>query len=500
MPVRVRPRAPVNRDVIKNLTRGKFFEIVAVLCECFLNCFLNLVLEGVSCMRLKPICASIMLLGLTMSGSAFAATHHHYVKKVVVQNQKVVIQDQLTAMQAQMNQMEQVINQNGGGTQSMGGTSLQSKLANSSDWYNAITVSGLINADGIYSNRTSTLAFSPTAQGPAGSTFGTGDSSDLVLTNADLFVDAQINCWTKAHVGLNYENVPVNIVKDGTTTVLDEAYVTIGNFCENPFYFRAGKQYVNFGNYDRFAAVPTFTQLLSQTNAPAATVGFVDQGFYGSIYGFRGLNRTNEFNPVTTFRPNTGSQNVNNAGANLGFQMQNNGSGFNLQASYLNNMADVDYVSESIVNGGLSSSQFFNNYVTRVGAMSLDATGNMGMFDAAAHYVSALGDFSRKDILANGSMTTGARPSAMTVGAGVTFGMMGYSSHFGLDYQHSWQAENVGLFGMPEARYEGTYNVNVSKNVNVGLDVFQDRRYDANHGGADQSATTGLLRLGVMFA
>ena len=82
-------------------------------------------------MRLKPVCASIILLGL--SGTAFAAT-----------NSNVNVQNQLNTMQSQINQMEQVINQNNGGTQSGGGTALQRKLASCPNWYDSISVSGLI--------------------------------------------------------------------------------------------------------------------------------------------------------------------------------------------------------------------------------------------------------------------------------------------------------------------------------------------------------------------
>jgi hypothetical protein len=467
-------------------------------------------------MRLKPICASIILLGL--SSTAFAATPQQEM--------------QLQNMQSQINQMEQMINQNNGGTQSGGGTALQRKLASCPNWYDSISVSGLINVDGILSSRRAD--FLSTTEGAGGNTilpyFGDRSASDLALDNADLFVDAQVNSWTKAHIGLNYQNNNNNnfldntksfrdddsvlnlghnsnnslIIKPWMGSLIDEAYVTFGDFCRSPFYFRVGKQYVNFGNYDRFATVPTFTQLLSQTNETAATLGFVMNGFYGSIYGFRGLpSRTD--NSTSAYGKTV---NVNNWGANFGWSMQNQKSSLNLQAGYLNNMADVDYVSASVEQGHTFDSFMTTGYVTPVGAISLDATGSLGMFDAAVHYVTALSDFNATEIDAAaldpflGTVVTsrGANPSAVVVGVGATTMIANHKSRFGLDYQYSWDALYVGMYGIPQARAEGTFDMNVSKNVNVGLYVYHDQDYGTHVGGTGRGSTTGVLHLGVMFA
>jgi len=462
-------------------------------------------------MKLKPVLASIVLLGL--SSTAFAATKSN-----------VNVQNQMISLQNQINQLEQSINQNNGGTTSGGGTALQKRLASCPNWYDSITVSGLINVDGILSSRRmnflrtnvddDALLINSLHQ------WGDRSASDLALDNADLFVDARINKWTKAHIGLNYQNNNNNyeidntkspssnpqgsnvnnslIIKPWMNSLVDEAYVTFGNFCENPFYFRVGKQYVNFGNYDRFATVPTFTQLLSQTNETAATLGFVQNGFYGSVYGFRGI-------PSAKDNSN-GTVNINNWGANLGWMMKQQGSRLNLQAGYLNNMADVDYVSASRDRNFFSGNSLTGTgYSAPVGAMSLDATGKMGMFDAYAHYVTSLEDFKRREInpeFNHGSapLNRGAGPSAIDVGAGLTTNVMNHKSRFGLDYQYSWDAVFVGLYGIPEARVEGTFDMNVSRNVNVGLYVYHDQDYDVAEGGSGRGATTGVLHLGVMFA
>lgn len=431
-------------------------------------------------MKLKPIAASVFLL---MSGAAFAATNG--------------TQAQLDAMQSQLNHMQQLINQNNGGAQTGGGTSLQSTLQTSSDWSNAIAVSGLLNVDAIASNRTAV------GTGINNSEFGNSASSNIQLSNADVFVDAQVNDWTKAHIGFNFDDQNNNnnalgfahnsvnqiiTANNANSPFVDEAYVTLGNFTESPIYFRAGRQYLNFGNYDRFAAVPTFTQLLSETNETAATLGFVSNGFYGSFYGFRGLNEATDIGNTTQ---------VNNFGGNLGFSNKSDGMGYNLEAGYLNNFADVTYVGETVGVSGFNMDT--TGYTKKVGAVSLDGTMTVGMFDADVHWVSATSSDSDISTVSNGTVKN-ATPKALTIGAGVTFPVIGHSSRLGVDYQHSWQAENVGSYGLPQQRYEATYGVDVSKNVNVGLDLFTDRDYSVSNGGTGLATTTGLVRLGVMFA
>ncbi len=435
-------------------------------------------------MKLKPIAASVFLL---MSGAAFAATNG--------------TQAQLDAMQSQLTHMQQLINQNNGGAQTGGGTALQSSLQTSSDWSNAIAVSGLLNVDAIASNRTAVAFPVPVVGGVHNTEFGNGASTNIQLSNADVFVDAQVNDWTKAHIGFNFDDQnnsitgqtahdSVNqIITENASPLVDEAYVTLGNFTESPIYFRAGRQYVNFGNYDRFAAVPTFTQLLSETNETAATLGFVSNGFYGSFYGFRGVNEVSDVGTTTQ---------VNNFGGNLGFSNKSDGMGYNLEAGYLNNFADVAYV-------GTTGTSTYNinsvGYTKKVGAVSLDGTMTVGMFDADAHWVGATSRDNEIATTSDGYNTIqSARPQALVIGGGMSFPVIGHNSRLGVDYQHSWQAENVGLYGLPQQRYEATYGVDVSKNVNVGLDLFTDRDYSVSNGGTGLATTTGLVRLGVMFA
>lgn len=142
-----------------------------------------------------------------------------------------------------------------------------------------------------------------------------------------------------------------------------------------------------------------------------------------------------------------------------------------------------------------------------MGAISLDATGRMGMLDAYAHYVTALSEFKKTEINAAKLLVTrGAEPSAIDVGVGLTTMVMNHKSRFGLSYDYSWDAYNVGLYGIPQARLEGTFDMMVNKNVDVGLYVYHDQNYSyyipntVVVQGQGRGATTGVLHVGVMFA
>lgn len=452
-------------------------------------------------MKLKPVVASIFLLGL--SGTALAATNGN-------------VQARLDAMQSQINDMQQIINHNNTAASTNGGTSLQSTLATSSHWYDAIAISGVANVDMIASNHTTvtnnplTIGFPSLSLQPTYNHYGHGSATDVELSNATLFADAQVNDWTKAHLAFNYQSSESGnslVTKNHYNDTLKEGYVTIANFTESPLFFRAGKQLVNFGDYQWDSAVPSFTQLLSQTTATAATLGVVSNGLYGSIFGFRGTPEMDAYGTTT---------NVNNFGANLGFTQRCNDFGFNVSASYLNNMVDVDYVGSTrnslgfladLVSPGISnhnSAKMHDYYYGhKVGALSVDAAMNVNIFDASAHMVTALNDFSEFDLMdiseSNHHLVKGARPKALTVGAGVNFDMIGHRSRFGIDYQRSWEAAQVGSYGLPEQRYEATLDVEVSKNVKVGFNIFKDRDYAVYDGGSDKDNVTGLVRLGVMF-
>lgn len=415
-------------------------------------------------MTLKPIVA-VLLLGLA-SSSAFAATASN-----------AGTQAQLDAMKAKIAKMEAVLQQNqSGGYQQADG------------WFNRITLSGEANVDGMLSNRSLVND-------------STHHSSDINLNNANLFVDFIASDWTKGHLSLAYQRrapsfsyYPTNA--SGESFNVDEAYVTIENFTKSPFFFMAGRQYVNFGDYTRYPMIPSLPQLLEQTRATAARVGFVDaSGFNASASLFRGMADNAQYANTTR---------VQNFAVNAGFANQTDNLGYRLGVSYMNNLADAEFLG--------AATTFANGYVNRVGGLSANASVNSGPFDAAVNYVTALQNFNRGNLAyyvnGNASAERGAKPAAWSVDAGYSFMTLGHQSRFGLGYEGSKEASRVGFtqtgasspVGMPKTRYDAKYTVNISKYTDLGVQINYDRDYNQNDGGSGLNSLTGLVRLAVKFA
>lgn len=430
-------------------------------------------------MRLKPIVASLLLLGLANSASA----------AMVAKSSA-----QIDAMNARMDRVEGLLNQN------QGGTGLPA--AQTQHWFNNVTISGVLNVDAITSNRSPTDDFNYGNGYRAVDMFGKDSSSNFRVADANVLMDAVINCWTSAHLGANMRDVTdfdesgyvkknfdmlthILIINDLGLPILDEAYITLMNG-NAPFYGRFGRQYVTFGDYNVYEAVPTLTQLLSETNQVAAVVGYNDpSSLAANVYAFQGAPH---FNPNTYEADRT---QVQTFGATLSFGDLST-MGYQFGIGYLSNMADVAYIAYNL-NDHFGHEGFYD----RVHALSANAAVKSGPYDANIKYVTALDEFNVADVAHELSSTEGAEPWAVSVGGGVAFNTMQWPARFGLSYQQSGDAANVGSQGMPERRYQADVNVGISKNTSIGVILFNDRDYDRNEGGSGKSSFTGVLRLGV---
>ncbi|OGT69129.1 MAG: hypothetical protein A3I12_07315 [Gammaproteobacteria bacterium RIFCSPLOWO2_02_FULL_38_11] len=445
-------------------------------------------------MKLKPIVASMLVL---VSGPVLAAA-----------SDNANTQAQLDAMKANVAKLQAIVEQNqpGGFTQD--------------GWWNRITLSGLTYIDAIASNKTPALSSATTNRLVTNlDSFGgaSGGATTISVTTANLFVDATVSDYTKAHLDFAYNSYPINQTHQYQVAqpLLNEGYVILGNFNKYPYYLMAGVENVQFGEYDVYPMVYSFTQLLSQTKANAATAGFVDcgTGFNAAIFGFQGI--PGQASKVTGITPH----HLNNYGAKVGLKNSYDNWGYNIDVDYLNNMADVNYVQttggsnlnlggpvyqSTTVTGSLAA----NGYHNRVGGIAVDADLFGGPFDAKLRYVQTLERFSNLDVqyYKNSTLQTyGAEPWAAGLDLGYSFLTMQHQSRVGLSYQQSGEAAGVGAFGIPQYRYEGQYMVNISRFTDLGFDLYYDSDYAGNQLGTTafgnhHNATTGLIRLGVKFA
>lgn len=419
-------------------------------------------------MKLKPIIASMMLLGL--SAPVFADD----------------TQSQLDSMKAQIAKMESVIGQN-----------QNANISQSQDWFNRISISGLINADAYVANKAPVFNRD-------------GSTQNLALQNANIFAHAVVNDWVTADIDFVYQDSNANFVpRPNNSTALDEAYVTIGNFARTPIYFRAGKLYEAFGMYERYALITNPTQLLSETSATTAQVGFVlPQGFYGSIAAFRGLPKASDgeaikydtVGGVTANGVEDNRNRVQNGVANLGYMYSSDNFGAKVDVGYIYNMADVNYIAAILP----SQTKAF-------GGISASADIRYGAFDAGLRWVGATKR--SDDILGSVEVVgpnllsaKGAKPQAGGIDVGYTFPVLAHSSRLGAGYQFTKEAALVGgssignINGLPKNRWYADYMVNISKWTDVGVAVYRDKDYAVSDLGTGEKATVGILRLSVKIA
>jgi len=421
-------------------------------------------------MKLKPIIASMMVM---LSAPAFAAD----------------TQSQLDSMKAQIAKMDAVINQN------------QNPNIRQADWFNRITISGIMNADAFMADRASNFR-TVSAGGyagalPLGTATPSGNAQNLSLSNANIFVHALVNEWVAADVDFIYQDSNRNFVaRSANASALDEGYVTIGNFAKSPIFFRAGRLYEAYGVYERYPMLTNPTQLLTETSATTAQLGFVlPQGFYGSIAALQGLPSVG--NGIAYSNASSGYVNGNqnnrsriqNGVANLGYSFNgDNNFGAKIDVGYIANMADVNYVAANL-----------ESYGRNVPAFAVSGDFRMAWFDAGLRYVGATRSFEATDILSRAG-TTGARPQAYGIDLGATFPVMAHASRLGVGYQQTKDAVNVGAFGMPRDRWYADYMVNFNKWSDVGFAYYRDHDYTRNDGGTNALSNVGMLRLSIKAA
>lgn len=417
------------------------------------------------------------------------------------------------------------------------------------DWMNRIHFSGIINVDGKYTNRA-----------PLGSVPGFRVhqySAELNVNNANLFVDVDVNHCVTGHVGLAYVADSVNLFDLGINTSddleaytdsirsdkgavwanghlgVDEAYITYRDFSNSPFYFRAGKMYLPFGyNTDVYPITASLTQLLSQTRATAAQVGWISNyGLYASVFALDGA--TSSYRRVRDQDNREGDEEgarsftrVENWGANLGYCSAYSDIRYHLAASYLKDIRDVEFLAAVQDLGRFSTVPHFPRVplFRQSGGAAFHGDATYGPVYVSADYVAALRNLDTRNNRDRRHHDNESRVQAGGLTGTYFTNVWGYNTGFSLGYQRSWEAQKALL---PKWRYQGDISVNVLPHTVLALEYHYDRGYGSSghhHGGntngdfstvADESVlrqregrhhgdnhrsnSTAAVRLGVVF-
>jgi len=320
------------------------------------------------------------------------------------------------------------------------------------------------------------------------------------LANANLFVDAFVNDWTSAHVNVFYKDSNANgipVPKNyplAQVAGLEEGYVTLHNFSQMPLYVRAGTQFVDFGSYNVHPMFPGLSQLMSETNATALTVGTAfPEGMYASAYTFKGAAHYNLNGTNTT------AHTLNTIGAQLGVANEMNGISYDLGAGYINDISNTHHFVD-ILKAYDGTAQMISTH--KVPGWNAHLCVGNGPYYGKFNMTGTTTAFSVSDLRSNGH---GAKPSAYDVNLGYQFKTNGHDSSFELGYGHSTQGNalvvtNSARLGLPANRYQAIYNVNLMPNTDLGLGIVNDHDSAVSDGGTGIVTTTGTVRLSVQFA
>lgn len=445
-------------------------------------------------MKLKPVVASLIVLGLMTPVFAKGYHHRHHI-------------DGMSSQQATIDQ-----------------NNVTSPVC-PKGWFDRITVSGVGEFDAIVGNRdvAGTYTTSPD---------GKNTGSDLYLNNFNVLVNATLNEWSKVTLNMGVLGAPIlwnhldansignrneagfnglNI-NTGTvpfkkyTPVADEVYVTFANLAKSPFYVKIGKGYIPFGEYSNpYTPIQIMSpaQMLAQTNATAAIAGVAsDFGLYADVFGFRG-----ETSPADS---STGA--IRNFGARVGYYGKLSGfdmprAHINVAMSYIKNLWDSQVFSPNAepqygyrspnIKQGHPAFGVGNNYqIDPVGGVSAHADFAYGPFSVYADWVAAV-----KNMVNSTYNTSGSSSKfwGANVNAEYAFDTLGRNSFVGLGGQWSgngnWFGNNAAsnninnTFGntngivtdfariIPAWRITGEYQVNIFKNTDIGLVVAHGKGY-----------------------
>ncbi len=286
-------------------------------------------------------------------------------------------------------------------------------------------------------------------------------SSDINVTDVELDFNSQVGDWVTAFIGLKYDggsslNGFQHVSRINHSRVfVDKAFITIGNLNKTPFYGTIGQKYVSFGQYANPFVTRPFTRDLFRTKARQISVSYQhpgDAGAYASLFTFRGDSRA--------------SQNINQLGGTLGYEIKKDKWGVNVGADYITHIGDSDYILGAFNRAGNQ------NLVNRVPGVALHGKFDVGPYTLLAEYITATTRFNSANASING---VGAKPSALHVAAVYKYtGLWGRSSDIAIGYN---QARDTQPFSVAQRRWNLTHNIVILKNTILGLEYRRDWHY-----------------------
>lgn len=322
-----------------------------------------------------------------------------------------------------------------------------------------------------------------------------GEEKDyFAVSNLGINIDGILTPWLQGHVSVAYYHVNKG---QGNATIntgllLDEAFFTFSEFAKSPLFATAGLFYLPFGTYDRYAIIPTLTQVLSIEQAAAVQVGVVrlndvvDAAFYGS---------QGQVKKLDSF---TRIQGALNWGAVIHLQ-RGDPSGWHA-------MAGLEWMSNQLNVNALAESEHPEFYTGALPALSAQLRLGYKRWTLLGQWVGALK--TSPDLVLQYQQPEqkvgpvfGAKPSAWD--GGFVFAFSSFHRPSALDFTYSRSYQSAGLFifnstnhGVPQSRYIAGYGVAVTSAFYVRFQWGHDWLYPVTQGDTGRQGDDVTLRLG----
>ena len=320
----------------------------------------------------------------------------------------------------------------------------QEKLTRVLGFMDRLSVFGLVEVEGFYQ-----------------SDYEDNEKSDLELATVELGMEANLHDYVSTNVLLLYEEPTDEDIE------VDEAFITLGNPSKFPVYIKAGRQYLPFGDYKTAMISDTLTLEIAETQETAFQVKFEEQGIYGGAYAFNG----------DVEESGDSDDQIENYGANLGYQMESGDLISDISVSYISNIGDSDTLGDTLDE---EANKAVQDYVP-----GLAASYSMGFESIAliGEYICALEEFEQEEIEFEDD---GARFSAWNAELNYSLDIQGRETVLAAAYQGTQEASDLEL---PENRYMTSVSVGLFKNtVSLSLEYAYDQDYDQDEGGTDEQA------------
>jgi hypothetical protein len=317
-----------------------------------------------------------------------------------------------------------------------------------SSWSERISLSGLLEVEGVYEDVDFDAA-------------GSEDASDLVLATVELGIDAELSEHVSGHVLLLWE-------EDDTEPIdVDEAFILLDGGNDAPVWVRAGKMYVPFGNFTSNMISDPLTLEIGETNESAVEAGMRMGDFYALAYVFNGdVDEAGDDNHIDNF------------GAQVGYALEQDNFSLDASISYINNLVDSDGWEGELDDLGRE----LNDYV---GGLGMHVVVEAGAFNIIGEYILALDD---PEYVVGTSVEERDAIEVWNLEVGYAFTLFNQAALVGVAYQGSNNGDSFMPAGyanadedldfIPQDRYMLTIGAEILPYTSLALEYLHDEYED----------------------